>query len=239
MSSFQIIYDRAVGRKGGETALQQRLLTPKSPAELEDISSDRYLAMMTRCINRAGFNWTVIDNKWPDFEQAFFGFRIDTLLMLSDEQWEAYLQDKRVVRHWQKIKTVRDNARFIASLEQESYAHSLEHSKAESISGLIAQWPASDQTGLHAFLKKHGSRLGGQTGRYFLREMGKDGYSLSRDVISALISSGLDIRPQASSQRDLNLIQQTFNQWHEEHGLPYTHLSMIAGFSCGDNLDHF
>jgi len=231
MHRFQGIYDRAARRKGGEKALQQLLSSPKPPAELEKISADRYLAMMTKCINRAGFNWKVIDNKWPEFEQAFFGFNIDTLLMLSDEQWEAYMQDRRVVRNWQKIKTVRDNARFIHEL-----GLSNDESKKGSISKLIAHWPPTDQIGLHRFLKEHGSRLGGQTCRYFLRAMGKDGFILSRDVMSALISAGLDIKEPASSQRDMTRIQQLFNLWHTESGLPFTHLSMIASFSCGDNL---
>ena len=46
--------------------------------------------------------------------------------------------------------------------------------EGESFSKLIAEWPSEDITGLWAFLKKNGSRLGGNTGPYALRTLGKD-----------------------------------------------------------------
>jgi hypothetical protein len=59
---------------------------------------------------------------------------------------------------------------------------------------------------------------------------------LTGDVVTALIASGLDITEKASSLRDLRKIQQAFNDWHEETGLPYTHLSKILSYSVGDNV---
>jgi hypothetical protein len=99
----------------------------------------------------------------------------------------------------------------------------------------IADWPVTDQIGLMAHLKKHGSRLGGQSAVWFLRRVGKDCFILSRDVVTCLKASGLDIAEQPSSKRDLVKVQDQFNKWHEETGLPISHLSRIAACSMGEN----
>ncbi|MEQ8953017.1 MAG: DNA-3-methyladenine glycosylase I [Gammaproteobacteria bacterium] len=186
---------------------------------------DRYLAMMTQAVFQAGFSWKVIRNKWPQFEEAFFGFDPHKLKLLSPEQWEAYTRDTRVVRNWQKISALRDNVGFVLDVADE-YG---------SFGNFLAQCPESYQVGLLANLKKHGSRLGGQSAQWFLRTMGKDCFILGRDVVSALRGAGLEIAESPSSQRDLNKIQQQFNRWHDETGLKYSHLSRIAACSVGEN----
>lgn len=225
-TSFSSILARAEERKGGTAAVEHLLSSPRSTSQLANIPEDRYLSAMTRCINRAGFSWKVIDRKWPEFEEAFFGFKVDTLALLSDEQWEAYLDDRRVVRSGQKIKALRDNVSFLYDLRYTD----------KGIAKLIAQWPPEDQFGLLALLKKRGSRLGGNTGQYFLRMMGKDAYVISRDVILCLQSAGLDIKDSPSSQREHKLIQAAFNEWHQQSGLCFTHLSQISAYSNGDNV---
>jgi len=99
----------------------------------------------------------------------------------------------------------------------------------------IADWPVEDQIGLMAYLKKHGSRLGGQSALWFLRRVGKDCFIPARDVAVLLRSIGLDIAENPTSKRDLSKIQAQFNEWHAETGLPYSHLSRIAACSVGDN----
>lgn len=225
LTDFQTILARAQERKGGAKNLSALLRSPLTCTELTNIPEDRYLSAMTRCINRAGFSWKVIDQKWPEFEEAFFGFKVDTLALLSDEQWEAYLDDRRVVRSGQKIKALRDNVSFVYDLRFTD----------KGIAQLIANWPSDDQIGLMATLKKRGSRLGGNTGQYFLRMMGKDSFVLSRDVILALQSAGLDIKAEPSSQKEMRLIQAAFNEWHQQSQLTYTQLSQICAFSNGDN----
>jgi 3-methyladenine DNA glycosylase Tag len=225
MTKFSKILERAEERKGGVRALAARLPHVASNRALEKLGDDRYLAMMTKCINQAGFNWKVIENKWPEFEEAFFGFNPIKLGYLSPEQWEAYASDRRVVRNWQKIKALKDNVFFV---QDESRRHG-------SFGKFIADWPISDQIGLMAYLKKNGSRLGGQSALWFMRRVGKDCFVLSRDVVTTLKASGLDIAEQPSSKRDLIKVQDQFNLWHEETGLPLSHLSRIAACSMGEN----
>lgn len=225
MTSFNKILQRAEQRKGGASALKKLMPEVASKAKLGKTGDDRFLAMMTKCINQAGFSWKVIENKWPEFEEAFHGFNPRTLGLLSPEQWEAYASDRRVVRNWQKIKALQENVYFVQQVSREH----------GGFGKWLAAWPIEDQVGLMAYLKKHGSRLGGQTALWFLRRMGKDCFICSRDVVTVLRSTGLDIAEQPTSKRDLLKVQAQFLQWHEQTGLPLSHLSRIAACSVGEN----
>ena len=225
MSGFDEIQSRAQSRKGGARALKALLPKVATNKQLIELGDDRYLAMMTKAINQAGFSWKVIENKWPSFEEAFLGFDPRKLSYLSPEQWEAFTSDKRVVRNWQKIKALQDNVFFVQD----------ESRRSGGFGKFIAQWPVDDQIGLMAYLKKNGSRLGGQSALWFLRRVGKDCFIPARDVVVLLRSIGLDIAENPTSKRDLTKIQAQFNEWHIETGLPYSHLSRIAACSVGDN----
>ena len=225
MSGFEDIRLRAEARKGGARALKAMLPTVATKKQLIELGDDRYLAMMTKSINQAGFSWKVIENKWPSFEEAFLGFDPRKLSYLSPEQWEAFTSDKRVVRNWQKIKALQDNVFFVQD----------ESRRSSGFGQFIADWPVEDQIGLMAYLKKHGSRLGGQSALWFLRRVGKDCFIPARDVAVLLRSIGLDIAENPTSKRDLSKIQAQFTEWHAETGLPYSHLSRIAACSVGDN----
>ena len=86
-----------------------------------------------------------------------------------------------------------------------------------------------------AYLGKHGSRLGGNTGQYFLRWLGWDSFILSGDMVAALRNSGMDIAESPTSKRDLAKIQEQINLWARETGLPRMHLSRILAMSIGEN----
>jgi 3-methyladenine DNA glycosylase Tag len=225
MKKFTQIRQRAEERKGGVAALKKLLPQVASKKKLAATGDDRYLAMITKRINQAGFSWKVIENKWPEFEEAFFGFDLQKLGLLSPEQWEAYASDRRVVRNWQKIKALQENVFFVQEVTRQH----------GGFGKFLAEWPVSDQIGLMAHLKEHGSRLGGQSALWFLRGVGKDCFVLSRDVVTTLKSVGLDIAEKPTSKRDLKKVQDQFNAWHEETGLPYSHLSRIAACSVGEN----
>ena len=226
LTPFAKIRKLAEDRKGGKAALDklldQRILTPKQLAKLGD---DRYLAMMTRCIFQAGFNWKVVEAKWKGFEEAFHGFNPKGLAHLAPEKWDAYSEDTRIIRNGTKIRAVLDNAHFVWNTAEEH----------GSFGKHFAAWPAADQVGLMQWLKKEGSRLGGSTAMYFIRFIGKDGFILSRDVIARLRAAGVDITESATSKRDLQRAQDAFNEWHADTGLPYYALSRIAGMSIGAN----
>ncbi|UDL06229.1 DNA-3-methyladenine glycosylase I [Marinobacter sp. CA1] len=217
---FQSIYQQAAARKGGEAALQALMPRVATADELAALGDDRYLAEITRCIFKAGFVWRVIDNKWPDFEAAFEGFVPLYWQQVPPDVLEALAQDERIVRNMQKIRTVPDNARMIVEVAQ---THG-------SFGAFLAQWPSSDQVGLLQFLKREGARLGGNSAQYFLRFVGWDGFILSGDVIAGLRrEERLDAPP--GSKKALVQAQAAFNDWHQETGLPYSHLSRILSFT--------
>ena len=226
MKKFKLIQDAAEKRKGGKKELNRLLVAPLTASQLKEISDDRYLAQMTRCVFNAGFHWRVITSKWPGFEEAFHGFNLGELLTKSPDEWEAYQADARIVRNWQKIQTVFHNAAMIDQLSEEH----------GSFGEFFAHWPASDQVGLMKYLKKEGSRLGGRTCQWFIRFVGKDGFIASGDVVTALIANGVDINENPNSQRDMQRIQDAFNHWHDETGLDYTQISRILSYTVRDNI---
>lgn len=219
MLQFSDFYQRARERKGGDSAITDLLPEVATASAIQARSDDRYLSDLTRCVFRAGFVWRIIDNKWPGFEEAFSGFVPKYWQQVPSERLEALASDARIVRNVQKINTVPLNARMIVEAS-ESYG---------CFGQFLAQWPSHDQVGLLLWLKKNGARLGGATAQYFLRMQGWDGFVLSRDVVTALTNHNLmDASP--TSKKGLEQAQAAFNTWHEETGLPYSHLSRIL--SC-------
>ena len=93
MRSFQEIFDIAAERKGGAQALEDLLEPATSAAKLADIPNDRWLAMMAKCIFNAGFNWKVVDAKWPGFEEAFEGFDPARVAMFHDDDFARLVSD--------------------------------------------------------------------------------------------------------------------------------------------------
>ncbi len=223
MESFISIFERAAERKGGASNLEKLLVKPKSAAALADLRDAEVLAEMTRCVFRSGFVWRVIENKWPAFETAFDQFDVTTCALLSDEALEGMQRNSAIVRHASKIASVRRNAQYLLAVRAEH----------GSYGRFLAEWPATDFVDLWHELKLHGDRLGGQTGRYFLRFIGRDTPLLSNDVVAALQIQGV-IDKAPSSQRALRTVQAAFNVWREESGRSYNEISRVLAMSVPD-----
>ncbi len=225
MQTFAQIKKRAVKRKGGEKVLAD--LVGKAPDErqLAKMADDRILAEMTRRIFCSGFSWRVVNQKWPGFETAFHGFDPRFLAFQPDEYWDELTSDTRIVRHGAKIMSVRHNAIVVLDSAKEH----------KSAGRFLADWPGDDLVGLFRWLSKVPKRLGGNTGQYFLRFIGKDSFLLTRDVVACLKDAGLEIADEPRSKRDLEKIQKQFNTWHTDNGMAYAQLSKICGLSVGEN----
>lgn len=221
MTSFAEIRARAEARKGGPEGLARLLPPAPDPAVLAGLPDDRILSQMSKRVFSAGFVWSVIEAKWPVFEEVFLGFDPAALVFQPDEFWEAAGRAPGIVRNGAKILAIRGNARFVRDV---SAAHG-------GFGRFLAAWPTSDQVGLMKKLADEGSRLGGATGQTFLRFIGWDGFVTSRDVVACLRAAGLDLSEKAGSKRDLALIQAQFDRWQAETGLPRSHLSRICALS--------
>ncbi|WP_434339887.1 DNA-3-methyladenine glycosylase I [Motilimonas cestriensis] len=224
MEKFEQLYQRACQRKGGEVCLSKLLSCALSAEEVENIRDDRFLAAFTQTIFQSGFVWSVVRNKWPGFEEAFFGFAPEKMVLLNDQHIEKLCQDTRIVRARQKIVTVPQNAQMILELAREH----------GSFANFVAHWSSNDVTGLWLYLKQHGARLGGNIAAYSLRKLGVDTFILTKDVEGYLRSQGaLDVG--TTSKKGLQQCQQAFNELQQQSGLSYTQLSQIIANSVGDN----
>ena len=224
MEKFEQIYQRAAERKGGEDQLESMLSKPISKQDLVKILDDRWLSAFSQKVFQSGISWQVVRNKWPNFEELFFQFRIEPLLLLPQEKWDEKANDARIIRHHTKVRSIAENAQMIHEIS----------TKDGSFSEFVANWPKENITGLWLYLKKHGARLGGNTGPYTLRQMGVDTFILSGDVESYLRNHKI-IDGGKGTQRALKSAELAFNTWREESSRSLTEISQTIAFSVGDN----
>lgn len=223
MQDFDAIYRIAADRHGGPEMLEARLTRPVPAAELARVPADRWLAAMAKCLFQAGFNWSVIEKKWPGFEAAFDGFDVARVAFYHDGDMDRLLADKGIVRNAAKISAVIANARFLQELAQE-------HGSAGAA---FATWPNADYVDLLQLIAKRGSRLGAVTGQRMLRSMGRDSFILSQDVVARLIAEGVVDRP-PTAQRDMRAVQDAFDTWSAQSGRGLTAISQTLALS----IDH-
>jgi 3-methyladenine DNA glycosylase Tag len=222
MRKFAEIYDIAASRKGGEAALEALLSRPLREDDVCAKPLEAWLEMATKCIFQAGFNWTVVDKKWPGFETAFHEFDVHRCAMLSDDDLGELVSDTRIIRNGQKIRSVRENAVFLLDLAREH----------GSPGAFFTAWPKDDYVGLLALLSKRGSRLGGGTGQRFLRWMGVESFVLSSHVIMRLKGEGVVDRD-PTSKGDMKLVQAAFNTWKGQSGRSFNEISQVLAYSNG------
>lgn len=222
MRSYDEILAIAAERKGGFGAVLDDAPVSLGPDALARIPDDRWLSAMARGIFQAGISWKVVEAKWPGIEEAFHGFDVGRVSMMDDVWFDALVADTRVIRSAPKIAAIRDNAAFIRRV-------TAEHG---GFGRRVADWPDSDFAGLIAWLAREGSRLGGSTGPYMLRVMGRDGYILSEDVVKRLIAEGVIDGPPTSA-RARAAVQAAFDHWRAQSGQTLTTISRVLARSIG------
>ena len=216
MRDYKWLHEFCLNRFGSAKALEAMLPQPRSDAELRALSDDRYLSLMSLRIFRAGLKHSLVDAKWPAFEEVFFGFDPEKVVLMGAERLESLMQDARLIRHLGKLKSVPRNAQFILDVRREK----------GSFGALIADWPVSDIVGLWKYLAKQGNQLGGLSAPRFLRMVGKDTFVPTDDMVAALKAQGV-IDKAPTSQKDLAAVQAAFNQWQAESGRPLCQLSVM------------
>ncbi len=220
MVSFGPILEAARARVGGAAALAARLPTVKSAAELQAVPDDRYLSLMCLRVFRAGLKHEMVDARWPAFEAVFHGFDPRRVRAISDEGLEALTSDRRLIRHWGKLKAVRANAAAMCEVAAEQ----------GSFGAYLVNWPGDDAVGQWADLGKRFQQLGGNSAAYFLRMAGKDTFILTESVTQALDHWGA-FPGTPKSKSDRARVQAAFNAWAAATGRPLAHLSMILALS--------
>jgi 3-methyladenine DNA glycosylase Tag len=219
MPEFDRILE-AARRRVGEAELRARMPEVSTAEALRAVSDDRYLSLMSRRIFRAGIKHSVVDDRWPAFEEVFHGFALRRVRAMNDEETEALMNDRRLIRHWGKIKSVRSNA---AAMQEVAEQHG-------SFGAYLAGWPASDSVGLWGDLAKRFQQMGGNSAPYFLRMAGKDTFILTESVVAAL-NHWKAFAGTPKSKSDRATVQAAFNAWSGEAGLPLAHVSVTLALS--------
>ncbi len=209
MRSFEDFRRRAAERHGGEAALAALLPEPSSARELRVRSDDRYLSLVSLRVFSAGLKHSMVEAKWPAFEDAFHGFDPARVAAMPEPELEAMMQDRRLIRHWPKLSSVPANARAILAIAE----------TAGSFGAWLADWPADDVVGLWAEVGKRFRQMGGKSAPHFLRMVGKDTFMITPDVTRALIEAGVATR-EPKGKRELAQVQAAFNVWAGESGAP-------------------
>ena len=229
MEKFSDIQARASQRKGGDEALSFLVSQPLPSDQVAMIGEDLWLEEFTRKIFQSGFYWSVINKKWPGFREVFWDFNVSKLLMMPTEMLEEKSADTRIVRNYTKVKTITVNASMIRFAAQD---------QAANFGQFIANWPSHNIIGLWAWLKKNGARLGGNTGPYALRAMGKDTFLLSRDIEGYLRAHHI-IDGGINTKKSLQAAQNFFNEMQQQSTLSHQEISQILAYSVGDNAVGF
>lgn len=231
MREFQMAEDRSImpafdkiveaaRRRVGEAELRARMPAVSAPAALRAVADDRYLSLMSLRIFRAGIKHSIVDDRWPAFEDAFRGFDLRRVRAMNDEETEALMDDSRLIRHWGKLKSVRSNAAAMLEIVAQQ----------GSFGAYLADWPGADIVGLWADLAKRFQQMGGNSGPYFLRMAGKDTFILTPAVVAAL-RHWKAFAGEPKSKADRAKLQAVFNEWAAQTGLPLAHLSMTLALS--------
>ena len=219
MPAFDKILE-AARRRVGAAELRPRMPAVSTAEALRAVADDRYLSLMSRRIFRAGIRHSVVDERWPAFEEVFRGFDLRRVLAMNDEVTEALMNDRRLIRHWGKLKSVRSNAAAMQEIAGQQ----------GSFGAYLADWPGADIVGLWGELAKRFQQMGGNSGPYFLRMAGKDTFILTPSVVAAL-SHWKAFAGAPKTKADRAKVQAAFNAWAGETGLPLAHLSMTLALS--------
>ena len=209
----------AANTRHGAAAVEARLPRPRSAEELSATPDHRFLSQMSRRIFQAGLKHSMVDGKWPAFEEVFHGFDPRRIRAMPDEALEALLGDARLIRHWGKLKSVRDNAAAMLAVSEEH----------GGFGRWLAGWPGGDIVGLWEALAKRFSQMGGNSGPSFLRMVGKDTFILSPSVVAAL-QHWAALAP-SKNRGGRAAAQALFNRWAAESGRPLSQISLILAMS--------
>ena len=226
MESFETIFHRAANRHGGDDAFRQKLadhyMSPTGTAKAipKTMSDDRWLSEFSKRIFQAGFNWSVVENKWTGFEAAFWSFDPKKCAEIDIDDMERLTSNKAIVRNPVKIKTVAPNARMILDMAVQK----------GSADKFIRGWASTDYFGLLTYLQKHGSHLGTNTASYALRFSGVPSIILSKDVTAALIHAQIIDKP-ATSKGAKKAVQAAFNEWTVQSGENLSYVSRVLAHS--------
>jgi DNA-3-methyladenine glycosylase I len=116
-----------------------------------------YFGRMSKAIFTAGLNWKMVENKWPAFQKAFFGFSPAKVARLTEKDVTSLMKNQGIVRNEKKIRATVENAKTILAIEKEF----------GSIKGYIDSFKGGEDR-LQKELQEKFRHVGPSTARMFL-----------------------------------------------------------------------
>ncbi|MDE4131992.1 DNA-3-methyladenine glycosylase I [Phaeobacter sp. QD34_3] len=220
MRDFDEILAIAADRHGGHAAVAAMLPQTLPKDDVAQIPDAVWLRTMAMRIFSTGMSTSMIEAKEDDIIAAFEGFDVGRVALMSDDWFDALLKDRRIIRNAPKLRAIQQNAVFIQEVSAE----------AGGFGRKIADWPDAEFGELLFWLKSEGARLGGSTGGYILRQLGRDGYVFSKDVVARLVAEGV-VSGQPTSRKAMLAAQAAFNTWQAQSGRPLAEISRILALS--------
>ena len=224
MISIKPIAEQAASHHGGMQALQRKLRVPMSLTELRALSNDRWLSELSKVTFQIGFNWSLVDKKWPAFEEQFFGFDIAICASLPDEAIEDAMATGKIIRNWKKLKAIRANAQWMMNLADQH----------GSVGEYLSELDSRSYFEQLLNMQKGATNVGIRTVQIWLRKLNVDAFVYTPDVERVLKMYGVIDKPPSSKASWLEL-QKQLNTWMEEGNYSLSNLSQILAFSLGPN----
>lgn len=222
MISFKKIEKQAAYYHGGLPTLKKKIQQPKSKKDIVATSDDRYLSELSKVIFQIGFKWSLVEEKWDNFESVFYQFNVEKCSNLSDEQLEKIMDTGTIIRNWPKVKSVRDNAIWLLGIAKQH----------GSVGDYMASIVATEYCSTVMYFKKEGVRVGAKTAQLWLRRLGIDSLVLTEDVLMALKQNNVaDKEP--SSKKDWSKMQDYLNHWVAEGNYSLNYISQVLAYSVG------
>lgn len=82
-------------------------------------NDDGYFEALTHQIFQAGLNFSLVQNKWPDFQKAFHRFHIKKVADFTPRDLDRLLADKRLIRNGRKMVATIHNSRVFLQMRRE------------------------------------------------------------------------------------------------------------------------
>lgn len=108
---------------------------------------DRYLfELLTLEGAQSGLSWSIVLNKRDGYQEAFHQFDIEKCAQLSDKELLEIKENAHVIKHMNKIQSVKKNAQAIKKIQQEYGSFSAFLWSYVDDTPIVNQWSSVSET---------------------------------------------------------------------------------------------
>jgi len=82
-------------------------------------NDNEFLEQLSHIIFVLGFNYSIVEKKWPGIRKAFDNFKVDKVSKYTDNDFNRLMKAKDMIKNRRKIKAIIENAKQCKELEKE------------------------------------------------------------------------------------------------------------------------